>query len=335
MNNTSHNAIISSSEGTGKGLVRTNSLRAWFLAARPKTLTGAAAPVILALSAAWSDMNFADPGLAEGCHPPQDEFSWTPALLCFLFALLMQVDANFVNDYFDFRKGRDDRETRLGPQRACSEGWITPKAMKWGIAITTLLACLAGLPLVLWGGWWLVGIGVACVVFCFLYTTLLAGLGLGDVLVLVFFGLVPVCVTYFIQTGEVTLPVLLLSIGMGLATDCLLVVNNYRDREQDRTAGKRTIVVLLGGRFAEYLYLALGIVAVLLPLLPAFYSTLNANPNFSPFTPLPLLYLIPHILTWLRMKRLHSGRPLNAVLGQTAANIFLYAILESLSLLLA
>ena len=321
--------------------IRTNSLRAWWLAARPKTLTGAAAPVMVALSAAWRDLHFTDPGLAEGCRSPQGEFSWTPALLCLLFALLMQVDANFVNDYFDFRKGRDDRETRLGPPRACSEGWITPRAMGWGIGLTTLLACLAGLPLVLWGGWWLVAIGVACVIFCFLYTTLLAGLGLGDVLVLVFFGLVPVCVTYFIQTGEVTLPVLLLSIGMGLATDCLLVVNNYRDREQDRASGKRTIVVLLGGRFAEWLYLLLGITAVALPLLPALYSSCEGNSYFSLFTfhfllftLLPLLYLIPHTRAWLRMKRLHSGRQLNQVLGQTAANIFLYAVLQSLTLLL-
>lgn len=321
--------------------IRTNSLRAWWLAARSKTLTGAAAPVMVALSAAWRDLHFTDPGLAEGCRSPQGEFSWTPALLCLLFALLMQVDANFVNDYFDFKKGRDDRETRLGPPRACSEGWITPRAMGWGIGLTTLLACLAGLPLVLWGGWWLVAIGVACVIFCFLYTTLLAGLGMGDVLVLVFFGLVPVCVTYFIQTGEVTLPVLLLSIGMGLATDCLLVVNNYRDREQDRASGKRTIVVLFGGRFAEWLYLLLGIAAVALPLLPALYSSCEGNSYFSPFTfhfllftLLPLLYLIPHTRAWLRMKRLHSGRPLNAVLGQTAANIFLYAVLQSLTLLL-
>ena len=162
--------------------------------------------------------------------------------------------------------------------------------------------------------------------------------GLGDVLVLVFFGLVPVCTTYFIQTGEVTLPVLLLSIGMGLATDCLLIVNNYRDREQDLTAGKRTIVVLFGGRFAEWLYLLLGIVAVLLPLLAASNAFLTGKAHFSIsttslFTLIPLLYLIPHVGTWQRMKRL-SGRALNGVLGATAANIFLYALLQSLSLLL-
>ena len=305
-------------------MIETNSFQAWWLAARPKTLTGAMAPVMVALSAAWSDL-----------HANGGMFLWLPAALCMLFALLMQVDANFVHDYFDFQKGRDDRETRLGPSRACSEGWITPRAMGWGIGLTTVLACLAGLPLVLWGGWWLVGVGVACVVFCFLYTTLLAGLGLGDVLVLVFFGLVPVCATYFIQTGTVTLSVVLLSIGMGLATDCLLVVNNYRDREQDRASGKRTIVVLLGGRFAEWLYLLLGVVAVLLPLFPALYSSLKGDASSSLVTLVPLLYLISHTRAWLRMKCLHSGRSLNTVLGQTAANIFLYAVLESIALLIA
>ena len=296
-------------------MIQTNSLHAWWLAARPKTLTGALAPVLVALSAAWSDLQATGTG-----------FVWTPALLCMLFAVLMQIDANFVNDYFDFRQGRDDRETRLGPQRACSEGWITPRAMTGGIAVTTTLACLAGLPLVAWGGWWLVGIGAACVVFCFLYTTVLAGLGLGDVLVLAFFGLVPVCATYFIQTGTVTPHVLLLSVGMGLATDCLLMVNNYRDRDQDRAVGKRTVVVMLGGSAAEWIYLMLGVAAVGLPLLAA------------PATPaafLPTLYLIPHTRAWLRMKRLHSGRQLNAVLGHTAANILIYAMLQSIALLIS
>ena len=304
--------------------MKPNSLRAWWLATRPKTLTGALAPVIVALSAAWNNIQ------AETMAGGTLEFSWTPALLCMLFAVLMQVDANLVNDYFDFKKGRDDRETRLGPPRACSEGWITPRAMEWGIGITTALACLTGLPLVAWGGWWLVAVGVACVVFCFLYTTMLAGLGLGDVLVLVFFGLVPVCATYFIQTGTVTTEVLLLSLGMGLATDCLLMVNNYRDREQDRAAGKRTIVVLAGARCAEWLYLLLGVMAVALWLLGEWPYVTQWWGAF-----LPLLYLIPHSWAWLRMKRMHSGRQLNAVLGQTAANILLYALLGTVSLLVA
>ena len=280
----------------------------WWLAARPKTLTGAAAPVMVALSAAWADLNSLD---------------YMAALLCMLFALLMQVDANFVNDYFDFVRGRDDKATRLGPQRACAEGWITPRAMRWGIGVTTVLACLVGLPLIAWGGWWLIAVGTACVVFCFLYTTILAQLGLGDVLVLMFFGLVPVCTTYYLQTGMLTLPVLLLSLGMGLVTDCLLVVNNYRDREQDAKAGKRTLVVLIGPRAAEALYLVLGYLAV----------ALSAAAHPTPWLLLLLPYLIAHTLTWRQMCSIREGRALNSVLGRTAACIFLYALLLSLLLI--
>lgn len=288
--------------------IQTNSFKAWCLAARPKTLTGAAAPVMLALSAAWADLHSLD---------------YRAASLCMLFALLMQVDANFVNDYFDFVRGRDDRATRLGPQRACAEGWITPRAMRWGIGVTTVLACFVGLPLIAWCGWWLIAVGVACVVFCFLYTTMLALLGLGDVLVLVFFGLVPVCTTYYLQVGMLTQPVVLMSLGMGLVTDCLLVVNNYRDREQDRKSGKRTLIVFIGPRAAEWLYLALGFMAV----------ALSVVAHFTPCMLLLLPYLIAHTLTWHQMCSIKEGRALNSVLGRTAACIFLYALLLSLSLM--
>lgn len=101
-----------------------------------------------------------------------------PALLCLLFAWVMQIDSNLVNDYFDFKHGNDD-ETRLGPKRACAEGWITLGAMKWGIILTTLLGCAIGFPLVLFGGWEMVIVGICCVVFCFLYTTCLSYLGHG------------------------------------------------------------------------------------------------------------------------------------------------------------
>ena len=108
--------------------VKTNSIKAWLLAARPKTLTGAAIPVMLGCALAFI----------------YGHFQLTPALLCFLFAFLMQIDANFINDLFDFLKG-SDREDRLGPERACAQGWISAKAMKGGIACTTLLAGITGL----------------------------------------------------------------------------------------------------------------------------------------------------------------------------------------------
>ena len=116
-------------------IVQVNSIKAWLLAARPKTLAGAATPVLLGCALAYAD----------SC------FQMTPALLCFAFAFLMQIDANFINDYFDYLKG-SDREDRLGPERACAQGWITLNAMRKGIALTTATACLAGLCLLAYGG---------------------------------------------------------------------------------------------------------------------------------------------------------------------------------------
>ena len=165
--------------------IKTNSLSAWILAARPKTLTGAIVPVMIGTAWAWKM------GGAEN-------FRFFPALLCFLFAFLMQIDSNFINDYFDCVKGSDDKETRLGPKRACTEGWITLPAMRKGLVITSLLASLVGLPLVFYGGWQMVLVGAACVLFAFLYTTFFSYLGLGDVLVLVFFGIIPVTFTTYV-----------------------------------------------------------------------------------------------------------------------------------------
>lgn len=283
--------------------IRTNGTKAWFLAARPKTLSGAVAPVAVALSAAWTDGG---------------RLAWQPAVLCALFALLMQIDANFVNDYLDFMNGTDGRD-RLGPERACAQGWITPGAMRRGIAVATVASCLAGLPLVWWGGWAMLPVGATCVVACFLYTTSLSRIAMGDLLVLLFFGIVPVCTTYYLQTRTATLPVVLAAVAMGLATDCLLLVNNYRDRETDRRAGKRTLVVLIGRRATEWLYLLFGLAAALL---------------VASQTVLPVLYLPLHLSNALRMRRLRAGRALNAVLGRTALAILLFAVLYSLGRIL-
>ena len=237
--------------------VRVNSLKAWILAARPKTLTGAAVPVMIGIACAVA------------------MYGWcgirvVPAVLCMLFALIMQVDANFINDYFDFMKGTDD-EQRLGPKRACAQGWITASAMRSGLFVTTLLACIVGLPLVYYGGWEMIMVGLACVVFCFLYTISFSYIGLGDLLVLVFFGIVPVCMTYWLTappTALTSIPfaVVLMSIACGLIIDTLLVVNNYRDIENDRRAGKLTLIVRIGERGGLVLYLMLGLVGTILAI---------------------------------------------------------------------
>ncbi len=256
-------------------------------------------PVMVALCMAWTD---------------GDSFKWVPAVLCLLFALIMQIDANLVNDYFDCVKGVD-REDRLGPERACAQGWVTLPAMKIAIAITTIVACLVGLPLIYWGGMEMIGVGIACVIFCFLYTTLLSRKGMGDVLVLLFFGLVPVCATYYIQTQTLNAGIICMAVACGLVTDCLLIVNNYRDRDTDRRVGKHTLVTLIGPKATEWLYLWLGIIAVIL-------STIPLEGQMA----LMGLWLFLHYGTWKQMRRIHQGRELNKVLGNTARNIMTFGL---------
>ena len=297
-----------------KEIIRKNSFKAWLLAARPKTLTGASVPVMIALAMAYTDLQ-------------GNGFRIIPAVLCALFAFVMQIDANFVNDYFDFISGKDD-EQRLGPARACAMGWIDVAKMKVGIVITTVIACIIGLPLVIYGGVEMILVGALCVVFCFLYTTLLASRGLGDLLVLVFFGIVPVCATYYLQTDTCTWVVFLASLACGLVIDTLLVVNNYRDIDNDRRAGKKTLIVMIGADNGRLLYLWLGIIASLMGVVFAV-----SGQYWTPL--LPTVYLIMHIATYRRMVKIGSGRQLNLVLADTARNMFVYGLTLSLGLLLS
>lgn len=298
--------------------IKQNSLKAWLLAARPKTLTGCAVPVMIGLALAYTDDQVYYDGSA---------FSLLAAVLCLLFAFAMQIDANFVNDFFDYVRGNDDASTRLGPLRACTQGWVTLEAMKHAIASTTVLACLVGLPLVYFGGFEMIAVGLLCVVFCFLYTTHLSYIGMGDVLVLVFFGIVPVCCTYYVQLHTVTWQVIIASVACGLVIDGLLIVNNYRDRYNDEADGKRTLVVMLGADATEWLYLALGCIACLIGLV--FW----ANGHILAFV-LPFIYLLFHTFTWIKMRRMNYGRQLNECLGETARNIFIYGLCVTIGLLL-
>lgn len=297
-------------------MVKTNSVKAWLLATRPKTLSAAAVPVMIGTAFAWRNTS--------------EQFNWIPAILCLLFAWIMQIDSNLVNDYFDFKKGNDD-ETRLGPKRACSEGWITSDAMVWGILITTLLGCMTGIPLILYGGLEMVIVGIACVVFCFLYTTLFSYHGLGDILVLLFFGIIPVCCTYYvcmplhqqIPTGEVIAS----SIACGLAIDALLIVNNYRDIDNDRSNGKITLAVRLGESKTRRLYESIGYIAAGIMIILVFFDLYQTD-KFIPTYAIYLIYIILHRQSYQEMKRINKGAKLNQVLGLTARNILVFGILS-------
>lgn len=302
-------------------MVKTNSVKAWLLATRPKTLSAAAVPVMIGTAFAWRNTS--------------EQFNWIPAILCLLFAWIMQIDSNLVNDYFDFKKGNDD-ETRLGPKRACSEGWITSGAMVWGILITTLLGCMTGIPLILYGGLEMVMVGIACVVFCFLYTTLFSYHGLGDILVLLFFGIIPVCCTYYvcmplhqqIPTGEVIAS----SIACGLAIDALLIVNNYRDIDNDRSNGKITLAVRLGKSKTRRLYESIGYTAAGIMIILVFFDLYQTD-KFIPTYAIYLIYIILHRQSYQEMKRINKGAKLNQVLGLTARNILVFGILSVAAIL--
>ena len=294
-------------------IIETNSLKAWILAIRPKTLTAASIPVMIGCALAYV----------------YGYFQFTPALLCFLFAFLMQIDANFINDLYDFLKGTD-REDRLGPERACAQGWITTKAMKVGIILTTLASGIVGLSLLYYGGIEMIPVGIACILFALLYTAgpyPLAYHGWGDALVLIFFGIVPVGCTFYVMAHEWNTAVTLASIACGLVIDTLLMVNNFRDREQDTLSGKRTLVVRLGARAGLILYFLLGMVAcwccVYFIMIGKIYAAL-----------LPQIYLIPHILTTQRMAKINRGKQLNSILGETSRNMLLFGMLLTLGLVL-
>ena len=200
--------------------------------------------------------------------------------------------------------------------------------MKHAIALTTCLACLCGLPLLFYGGLEMLLIGLLCVVFCFLYTTHLSYHGWGDVLVLVFFGIIPVCITYYIQMHTVTLTVFILSVACGLVIDALLLVNNFRDRTTDRQAGKMTLVVRLGEKKSMMAYLLGGLTGYLFGLVFVFQGCALA------FV-LSTFYLLLHLLTYAEMNKIWEGKELNRCLGHTARNIFIYGLTVAAGLILS
>lgn len=293
--------------------MKQNSIKAWLLASRPKTLTGAAIPVMTGCTLAYI-YGFFNP---------------IPAVLCFLFAFLMQIDANFINDLYDFLKGTD-RADRLGPERACAQGWISPEAMKKGILVTTILASLTGVGLLWYGGWEMIPVGVLCILFAFLYTAgpyPLAYHGWGDVLVLIFFGFVPVGCTFYVMAHSWNLSVTFASLACGLLIDTLLMVNNFRDREQDAISRKRTLVVRFGARAGLIAYFLLGVIAYWCCFYFLWIGKIYA-------VILPQLYLLLHILTTMKMARINRGKELNLILGETSRNMFLFALLLTIGLLL-
>ena len=280
----------------------------WIEATRPKTLPAAVAPVLV--------------GTALAAHGGSADYA--AAGLCLLFALLIQIGTNFANDYYDFIQGADSA-SRVGPRRAVAAGLVRPEVMKRAMVAVFALAFAVGLGLVAWGGPGLILIGVASIACGVAYTGgpfPLGYNGLGDLFVFVFFGLVAVGATFFVQTGEVTVNAILAAIPIGLLAANILVVNNYRDVETDRAAGKRTLVVRFGRGAARAQFDASLVVALAMPFV--FWAR-----GFSPWVLAPLL-LAP--VAWRQARRLKASETpaeLIALLGDTGKLVAGYAVLMS------
>ena len=271
-------------------------------------------------------------GVITGCASAmwQGSFRWLPALLCLLFAVSAQIASNFGNEYFDFKNGID-RKGRNGFRRGVTEGDITPQAMKCATFAMLGIAALVGCSLLLFGGLWLLPIGCAILFFAIAYSAgpyPLSHHGLGDVAVIVFFGIVPVTLTCHLQTGTwQELPTLFATAtATGLLAANVLIVNNYRDMEDDKAVGKRTTVVIFGRKVMSLAYLLSGITAM--SIMAPLWMELPLCALL-----VPLIYLLAHAFTWRALTH-STGATLNPLLGRTAANLLLFAVLLTVSILL-
>lgn len=282
-------------------------IRSWIEAMRLRTLPVSVAGVIAGTA----------------CAVILDSFKPAPAIACLVFAALAQIAANFGNEYYDYKNGID-RKGRAGFRRGVTEGEIDPKSMKAATYSVLALAAAVGCTMLLFGPWWLIIVGVLIMIFALAYSAgpyPLSHHGLGDVAVVIFFGIIPVTFTCFLQTGswegmDIIIPV---SIAVGLLAANVLVVNNYRDMEDDAAVGKRTTVVIFGRRFMSLAYLLSGIaaMAVMIPVwtrLPLWALTV------------PVVYIALHLKVWLRLRQT-TGAALNPLLGRTAVNLLVFSLL--------
>lgn len=258
-----------------------------------------------------------------GCAAYFNSFRPVPFLICMLFAVMAQIVSNFANEYFDFRNGLDHKG-REGFRRGVTEGDISPNAMLRATICLLLAACAVGCTLIIWGGWWLIAVGLAIAVFALAYSAgpwPLSHHGLGDIAVVIFFGIVPVMLTTYVQTGswdmwKLALPI---SVAIGLMGSNVLIVNNYRDADDDRAVGKRTTVVILGRKTMGTVYFANGIIAVVLVV---FVTIANVPLIWQAGA---LLYANLHYMLWVKLTHL-KGAQLNPVLGQTAMLLFGFSL---------
>lgn len=291
-------------------------LVSWWLAMRPRTLTVSIVPVVLGAALAWSEHHRLDTVVL---------------LVTVATALLIQIGTNLHNDVADFERGADHPSTRLGPPRATAQGWLTASHVRFGAYSSFLLALTLGVYLVLEGGWPIFVVGLLSIVAGVMYSggpRPLAYLGLGELFVWLFFGLIAVVGTYYLQTGTVSPNAILAGAMIGLPAGAVLVVNNYRDLENDRKAGKRTLAVRFGRRASHFEYALLMLVPFCL-LFPIQRGGFN-----SVWWLLPWLALPAAVMLTRRFIVLRPGPGFNALLAATAIFQLALGVLLSLHLVI-
>ncbi len=292
-------------------------VKIWLEAMRLRTLPVSISGVLMAIGiTAW-----------------QGRFQWQPAVLCLVFALLAQIASNFANEYYDYKKG-SDKKGRVGPRRGVTEGDIKPTTLRNVTYLTLAIACAVGCCLIPYGGWKIIPVGVLIAIFVLAYSAgpyPLSYHGLGELTVFIFYGVVPVIASYYVISQIIDALAVLASMTIGFMGVNVLLVNNYRDMDDDKEAGKNTAVVIFGRQLASIAYLFNGFMAIamLSPLWVIVYlSDKMTLPKWTFIA--PILYLIFHVAIWTMLNR-RQGAKLNPLLGLTAINMLIFTIIMLLA----
>ncbi len=272
--------------------------------------------------------------IAIGLAKLHGHFKWAPALLCLAFALLAQIVSNTANEYFDYLHGAD-KPGRVGPRRGVTEGDITPTTLR-NVTIALMAAAgVVGCCLIPYGGWWLLPAGIVIAIAALAYSTgpyPLSYHGLGELTVFIFFGIVPVNLTYYVMALRFDPLVLLASITTGLLAVNVLLINNYRDMDDDLEAGKRTSVVIFGRKPAALAYLINGYAGM--AMLSALWLMIIMGRILPKWTlAIPIFYLVLHTVTWHQLTR-REGKALNPLLGKTARNMLIFTLLLTIAFII-
>lgn len=281
------------------------SIKKWFYAIRPYSFFVSMATVVMSAAIAFNE----------------GYIQWLPAILCLVFAVMAQITSNLVNDYADFKTGSDN-ENSMGKDRKLVTGEITPKQMLIAITISAILCLLVGLPLIFWGGWILLPIGLLIIAAAFCYSLgplPLSYKALGDVAVILFFGIIPVTFTYFILTKKITLEIVTAGFAMGLVVDELLIVNNVRDVDEDKLHNKITTAVLFGKEFMMKVFLFNPLIACAL----GFYF-LRKVCDYKVWA-IAIIPMIIYSINLYRKLRKYEGEQLNALLGKASFEAIIFA----------